>query len=287
MANSSRSEATTHFRITWPTLLRYVGLTLIVIIVAFPLYWMVATAVLPANDVFTYPPQLLPLHGSLAAFGSVIDRQPLVRWLINSTLVSAASSAACVGLGVLGGYALSRFRFRGARLTVGLILLTQMLPSSLLIIPIYIIYRDVHLLDTLWGLAIGYMTFNLPFCLWILKGFIDAIPVELEEASLADGSTRIGAMARITFPLIIPGVVATFLFAFIGAWSDYVFALTILNSPDNYTYAVGIASFKGEYSTPWNEIMAASAISTLPILILFLFMQRYLLTGLTAGGVKG
>lgn len=287
MSAVTQSAGRTRIPRAIPVLVRYLGLVAATVVFAFPLYWMVATAVLPPDQVFAYPPRLLPLDGSLDPFVSVVQRHPLLRWLVNSAVVAGASSAACVLLGVLGGYALSRFRFRGAGVTVVLILLTQMLPTSLLIIPIFIIYRDFGMLDTLWGLGLGYMTFNLPFCLWILKGFVDAIPIDLEEASLADGSTRVGALFRITLPLIVPGVVATFLFAFIGAWSDYVFALTILSSPDKFTYAVGIGGFKGEYQTPWNEIMAASALSTLPILILFVFMQRYLLAGLTAGGVKG
>jgi ABC-type glycerol-3-phosphate transport system permease component len=207
--------------------------------------------------------------------------------LWNSLMVSVVSSTASVLLGLWGGYALSRFRFRGRALVGFLILLTQMLPGSLIIIPLYMILTDLKLSNSLWGLTLIYMSFNTPFSIWMLKGFVEGIPKDLEEQGLIDGCSRMGALARITLPLMVPGIVATFIFGFIAAWGEYVFALTLLDSVTEWTYAVGVASLKGEYMVTWNEIMSASFVSTLPVLLLFLFMQRYLLAGLTAGGVKG
>jgi ABC-type glycerol-3-phosphate transport system permease component len=287
MATITRAVTSHRARRTLGALLLHAALLAGVIAFGFPLYWTVATAVLPSQEVFRYPPQLLPLHGSLEPFVSVINRNPLPLWLLNSTLVSASSSLGSVLLGAFGAYALSRYRFIGRTAAAVLILVTQMLPGSLIIIPIYVIYRDLQLLDSLWGLALGYVTFNLPFCIWILKGFFDGIPVDLEEAGLVDGCNRLSAMFRITLPLVLPGTVATFMFAFISAWADYVFALTVLNRTENFTYAIGLAALKGEWQTPWNEIMAGSFLSILPVFFLFLFLQRYLLAGLTAGGVKG
>jgi len=268
----------------------YAGLSTAVLLLAFPVYWMFASAVQEESAIFTYPPTLVPLKSfTLEPLYRVffLEKKPMARWLWNSLLVSVLSSTASVLLGLWGGYALSRFRFRGRTLAGFLILLTQMLPGSLIIIPLYMILTDLSLGNSLWGLTLTYMSFNIPFSIWMLKSFVEGIPKELEEQGLIDGCSRLGALGRITLPLMVPGLVATFIFGFIAAWGEYVFALTLLDSVNEWTYAVGVASLKGEYMVHWNEIMSASFISTLPVLLLFLFMQRYILAGLTAGGIKG
>jgi multiple sugar transport system permease protein len=268
----------------------YAGLSAAVLLLAFPVYWMFASAVQEESAIFTYPPTLVPLKTfTLEPLYRVffLEKKPMARWLWNSLLVSVLSSTASVLLGLWGGYALSRFRFRGRTLVGFLILLTQMLPGSLIIIPLYMILTDLSLGNSLWGLTLTYMSFNTPFSIWMLKSFVEGIPKELEEQGLIDGCSRLGALGRITLPLMVPGLVATFIFGFIAAWGEYVFALTLLDSVNEWTYAVGVASLKGEYMVHWNEIMSASFISTLPVLLLFLFMQRYILAGLTAGGIKG
>lgn len=268
----------------------YVGLTTVVMLLGFPLYWMFASAVQEEHAIFSFPPTMIPLRTfTLEPLYRVffLEQHPMARWLWNSTMVSVVSSTASVLLGLWGGYALSRHRFRGRTIAGFLILLTQMLPGSLIIIPLYVILTDLKLSNSLWGLTITYMSFNTPFSIWMLKGFVDGIPRDLEEAGLIDGCSRMGALARITLPLMAPGIVATFIFGFIAAWGEYVFAMTLLDTTSQWTYSVGVASLKGEYMVHWNEIMSASFVSTLPVLLLFLFMQRYLLAGLTAGGVKG
>ena len=268
----------------------YAGLSAAVLLLAFPVYWMFASAVQEESAIFTYPPTLVPFKTfTLEPLYRVffLEKKPMARWLWNSLLVSVLSSTASVLLGLWGGYALSRFRFRGRTLVGFLILLTQMLPGSLIIIPLYMILTDLSLGNSLWGLTLTYMSFNTPFSIWMLKSFVEGIPKELEEQGLIDGCSRLGALGRITLPLMVPGLVATFIFGFIAAWGEYVFALTLLDSVNEWTYAVGVASLKGEYMVHWNEIMSASFISTLPVLLLFLFMQRYILAGLTAGGIKG
>jgi multiple sugar transport system permease protein len=268
----------------------YVGLTLLVVLLGFPVYWMFASAVQEESAIFSFPPTLVPLRTfTLDPLYRVflLEQRPMARWLWNSTLVSFISSTASVLLGLWGGYALSRYRFRWRTLAGFLILLTQMLPGSLIIIPLYVILTDLRLSNSLWGLTLTYMSFNTPFSIWMLKSFVDGIPRDLEEAGLMDGCGRMGALARITLPLMMPGIVATFIFGFIAAWGEYVFALTLLDTASQWTYSVGVASLKGEYMVHWNEIMSASFVSTLPVLLLFLFMQRFLLAGLTAGGIKG
>jgi len=266
----------------------YGALTVTVLLLAFPMYWMFASAFQEESAIFAYPPALVPFRAfTLQPLATLFQQKPMARWLWNSLMVSVLSASASVLLGVWGGYALSRFRFRGRGLAGFLILLTQMLPGSLIIIPLYMILTDLSLNNSLWGLTLTYMSFNTPFSIWMLKGFVEGIPRELEEQGLIDGCSRMGALGRITLPLMIPGIVATFIFGFIAAWGEYVFALTLLDSATEWTYAVGVASLKGEYQVHWNEIMSASFVSTLPVLLLFLFMQRYLLAGLTAGGIKG
>jgi ABC-type glycerol-3-phosphate transport system permease component len=190
-------------------------------------------------------------------------------------------------LGALGGYALSRFRFKGSEGAGYLILVTQMLPTTLTVIPIYLIFKSLALLDTRTGLVIAYTTFALPYCLWMMKGFFDTIPRDIEEAAQMDGCSRVSSLFRVVLPLSIPGLVATSLFAFILAWDEYLFGITLLRSAETRTIAVGIATFIGEYGTPWDLIMTTSVIATIPVLLMFLFLQRYLLQGLTAGAVKG
>jgi ABC-type glycerol-3-phosphate transport system permease component len=168
-----------------------------------------------------------------------------------------------------------------------LILVTQMLPGTLLVIPLYLLFKQLGLLDTHVGLILAYATFALPFSIWMLKGYFDTIPVEIEEAAIVDGCSRLQALARIVLPLSLPGLTVTAMFAFILAWNDLVLAVTLTTDPALRLDAVGLASFIGEYGTPWGQIMAASTVSSLPILLLFLFAQRYLLAGLTAGAVKG
>lgn len=262
-----------------------------VIILGFPLYWMLSSSLQTEESIFSYPPSLIPTRGTFTfePFMTIftLREHVLGKWIANSIMVSTFSSVAAITLGLTGGYALSRFRFAGATVVGFLILLTQMLPGSLVITPIYMIMRDINLINNSAGLILTYVSFNLPFSIWLLKGFFDNIPVDLEEQALIDGCTRLSAMARITIPLILPGIVSTLLFAFISAWGEYVFALTLIDSLDKWTFSVGAASLKGEYMVHWNQIMAVSFVGTLPVFILFLFMQRYLLAGLTAGGVKG
>ena len=205
----------------------------------------------------------------------------------NSLKVCVPTTLIAMVFATTGGYALSRFEFRG-RTTAGmLILITQMLPGTLLIIPIYLMFKSMNLLDNFAGLIVSYATFGLPFSIWMLKGYFDSIPKELEEAAAVDGCTRVGTLLRIVLPLSLPGLTVTAMFAFVLGWNDLVWAITLVTNPDMRTNAVGLASFVGEYGTPWAQIMGASAISSLPILLLFLFLQRYLLYGLTAGAVKG
>lgn len=181
---------------------------------------------------------------------------------------------------------ISRFRFRGRGFLSYFILTTQVLPGSLLIIPLYVIMGNLQLLDTKIGLVAAYCTFSIPFCTWMMKGFFDTIPISLEEAARVDGAGRFRIFATVILPLTVPGLVATGIFSFINGWNEYLFASTFMKSYENWTLPIGIASFSGQYATNWGTLMAGAVLITLPVVIMFLLLQKHLVSGMTAGAVK-
>jgi ABC-type glycerol-3-phosphate transport system permease component len=218
---------------------------------------------------------------------NVLQNTGLALWILNTINVGVPTTILSLIFSVSGAYALSRFRFRGRGLAGLLILVTQMIPGTILIIPLYLIFKSLGLVNTYPALIIAYATIGLPFCIWMLKGYFDAIPIELEEAAAVDGCTRVMILWKIVAPLSLPGLTVTAMFAFVLVWNDLVLAITLVTSPAMRTNAVGLSSFIGELGTSWGEIMSASVISSIPILLLFLILQRYMVFGLTAGAVKG
>lgn len=267
----------------WPAL----GAIAVCAVLIFPIWWMLVTAVAQPDDLRTFPPVFFPTHPSFAAFRTILLDRPMLRWIANSLIVAGLSTALTMVLGVLGGYALSRFSSRTVR-AVGLsVLLAKMIPTTLLVIPLYVLFREWGLLSTLASAALAHCTVTIPFAIWMLKAYFDSIPAELEEAAAIDGTTPLGALWRIVLPVSLPGLGATALYAFILSWNEFAFARTLLFSePANWTVTIGIASIRGEYIVAWNEIMAASAIVAVPIILVFLWLERYLLVGLTAGAQK-
>jgi len=254
----------------------------------FPFYWMFVTSIRPQGQLFQYPPQILPSVDSVfSTYVTLFRDTALGTWLWNSIRVSLGTAILASFIGATMAYALSRFRFRGRGATEYLMLATQMLPGVLLAMPMYAVFNWLGLLNSLPGLTIAYLALLVPVATSLLKTFFDGIPVALEEASLIDGASRIGTFFRITLPLSLPGLISTFLFCFIIAWDEYLFAQMFIRQPGSWTVSVGLASFSGEYVTPWDQVMGAATIVTLPAAIMFLFLQRYLVHGLTAGGVKG
>lgn len=261
-------------------------LGIIVAVVVFPYYWMVASS-LQGGSVFEWPPQIFPESISLDAFRFAIEKRPILTWFRNSAVVSFTTALLCLIISINAGYAMSRFRTRVNTLFGLVILLTQMLPATLLVIPFYIIYRELGLLDNLLGIVVADTTFALPLSTWLMKGFFDSVPVDLEEQGQVDGCTRLGAFYRITLPLALPGLVVVGVFAFMIGWDEFFFARTLINSESLWVLSVGLTSFQGEYTILWNEMMAAAVIFTIPAALFFLIVQRYLVQGLTGGAVKG
>ncbi len=265
------------------------GLILLLCSVAiFPFYWMVVTSIRPSAQLFEFPPKLLPSADSVfSPYVTLFETSGLGRWLLNSAAVSLTTGLVATFFGAMAAYALSRFRFRGRRTSEMMLLLTQMFPAILLALPMYVVFARLNLLDSLAGLTLAYLAFLIPVAAALLKAFFDAIPVELEEASLIDGASRLGTLFRITLPLSLPGLASTYMFCFIISWDEFLFARMFIRQPENWTVSLGLASFKGEFVTPWDQVMAAAAIVTLPAALIFLALQSYLVRGLTAGGVKG
>jgi multiple sugar transport system permease protein len=262
------------------TVILYVGISV------FPLAWM-ALASFSDDPYFSR----LPARYSAAAYAEVLaSPDPSLSfpaWYGNSVKVTVSVTLLATALSVFAGYSFSRFRFRGRQPLMYTILVGQMLPGVVLLLPLYVYLKDLRLLDTHLGLGIVYMTFAIPLCTWLLKGFFDTIPPDLEEAAMVDGCSRVGAMARIALPLAAPGIAATALFAFITAWNDFMFALAILSTPAKFTIGLGLLAYQQEYFFQWNTLMAGGVLMSLPALALYLGLQRYLVTGLTRGSVKG
>jgi ABC-type glycerol-3-phosphate transport system permease component len=253
----------------------------------FPLYWMVVTAMLDGASIFRYPPLLYPPRLSLDSFAAVMQTRPMMRWLGNTVFVTVTSTVLALLLSVFGAYSLSRFRFRGRLVAVSAILMTQMLPPPLLVIPLFVLFRDMRLLNTFSGLVVSYTTFTLPLCVWLLKGFFDSVPTELEEAAMVDGCSRVGALFRIILPLSLPGIAATAVLAMITGWNEYILPVTLINEQSKWVLGIGLSSFIGEYQIPWNQIAAAAIVMVLPVVVAFAFLQKYLISGLSAGSLKG
>ncbi|WP_324667985.1 carbohydrate ABC transporter permease [Geochorda subterranea] len=239
------------------------------------------------QQIFEVPPRWIPESPTVAAFVEVWGTRPLGRFLINSAIIGLVVTVLSVTLAFFAGYGLSRFRFRGASHLAQFILLTQMLPEVMLVVPYFVIMAKLGLTNTYAALIMAYTSFALPFATWMLKGYMDSIPKELDEAALIDGCSRLAALTRIVGPVAAPGIAVTSVFSLILSWNHYLFALALTNREEMFTFSVGLASFMGEYRTTWNFVMAASLIGAAPLLFATALAERSLVRGLSAGAVRG
>ena len=271
--------------------LRAIGLYALVIatcgILVFPIYWLVVTALSEPSQLRQLPPSFWPAEPRWGVFGQIMAERPILLWLGNSALAAIGAVSLSMVVSVLAGYSLSRFRVRGGQ-SLGLFILTaKMLPATLLVIPLFGIFRNLELIGSLWSIILAHATLIIPFTTWMLKGYFDTIPRELEQAAMVDGCSPLGAMVRVILPVSAPGLAATALYGFVLSWSDYAYARTFLtNAQGNWTANLGITTMKGEYISNWSDISAASILVALPILAIYLFLERYLVGGLTAGAEK-
>lgn len=266
---------------------RMIAVLIVLGLAIFPIYWMFVTALTPDSAMFGSDTSLLPDFSQLGVFAEAIEDGQVLRWLANSLIVAAGTTVLSIGFGIPLGYALSRFRFRG-KLLVGIALLfTQMLPEALLVVPLFALFRRFDLLNSLQGLILADTAFALPVVALILKGAIDGVPRELDEAVRTDGGRPGTILFRIILPLIMPAVAAAAVIAFFNAWNEYVFAVTFVFDKSLQPASVGVAGFIGEQDTSIQSIMAVALLFTLPAVAFYLIAQRYVVSGMTAGAVKG
>jgi len=268
------------------TITKAVLTTLLLIFTIFPAYWMVSSAFDARAS--SGGQSLLPQEFSFVNFEFVFTEGNFGRFLANSAIVALFTVLISAALALLASVAVARFRFRFRTGVLMMILAVQMVPLEALVIPLFVQVRDLQLLGTLTGLVIVYLAFSLPFGIWMLRGFVAAVPVELEEAAYLDGASWGRMFRSVLLPLVAPGLVATSIFSFITAWNEFIFAMTLLGGEEqNFTVAIGLKQFFGLHSNDWGAVMAASTIITIPVMIFFVLVQGKLSSGLVAGAVKG
>jgi multiple sugar transport system permease protein len=266
----------------------YATLALFAIFCLFPFLWMLDTSLKPPGEVRSLNPTFWIVHPTLDNFNHVLTDGNFLVYFRNSVIVAGGATLLSLMVSIFCGYALSRFhREPIARTVGGALVLSQMIPGVLLLAPIYILMRQFGLLSTYRALIIVYCTFSIPLCCFMLKGFFDAIPRELEDAAEMDGCSRFGFITRILLPLAAPGILATALFSFVTAWNEFLFGYVLINDEARRTLTPGIMVFKGPHLTDWGALMAASVLAVVPVAIFFVYLQRFLMEGLTTGAVKG
>jgi multiple sugar transport system permease protein len=258
-----------------------------VVFALFPLYWLLKVSVTPNDLLYSEGVRMWPSRTSLDHYAFVLEHSDFPKFFMNSVIVSASTAFIVTILASLAGYALSRFIFRGKYWIVVLMLLTQMFPLVMLVAPIFKMLSPLGLTNSLTGLVVVYVAFNVPFATFLMQSFFDGIPKDLEEAAMIDGATRFRAFRQIILPLTLPGIAATLGFVFTAAWSELLFALMLISGADSSTFPVGLLSFVSKFSVDFGQMMAAGVMALVPACLFFLLIQRYLVQGLTAGAVKG
>ena len=252
----------------------------VILLIAFPLFWMIVTSLKPESELFTRPPTFFPSEYTLANYERLLFDTHFPTFFMNSSIVALGTTLLVIVVATLGAHSLVTFRYRGRRLLAQAVLFTYLLPSVILVIPLYLVMARLGLVNSLLGLVICYATFALPFALWLLRSFMAAIPIDLESAAMIDGASRIRAFIDVILPQALPGIISTALFTFIVAWNEYLFALVLINRQLSMTLPVGILSHN------INQ-MTASVMMSVPLIIAFSFLQKHLTRGFGAGAVKG
>jgi trehalose/maltose transport system permease protein len=272
-------------------ILFWLVLLLIVVYLLFPFYWAVRTSITPDQDMYTTPVQYFPTHPTFGHYTNVFQNGNFVHSLLNSAIVGVAVTVISLVVGASAAYALARFKFRGRSFMMYLILSMTIFPQIAVLGALYTMIQNFHLYDTLGALILTYMLFTLPFTVWVLTSFFRGLPRELEEAAYVDGAGPFQTFYRIMLPLAAPGMVTTGLLALIAAWNEFLYALSFELSPQHYTVPLAIfnlaSTTAGAFNVPWGDIMAATVIVTIPLVVLVLIFQRRIVSGLTAGAVKG
>jgi multiple sugar transport system permease protein len=265
----------------------WIAMAALVLFVVAPLYWILITAFKTDLQATTRTSILWPSPWTMVQFQQLITANPFGTWYRNTVMVGVVSTVLAVLFSAMAGYALARLKFAGAQGLAGLVLLTYIMPSALLFIPLYQILSDLHLIDNLWALIVAYPTFTLPFAAWLLMGYFRSIPAELDEAATIDGATRLQSFLRIILPLARPALLAVGLFTLTNAWNEFLFAFVFITRESLKTLPVGLQSMIFGDIYPWGQLMAASILISVPVVVVYGYAQRFLVEGLTVGAVKG
>ena len=257
------------------------------VVMVAPFLWMFTTSLRSPGTAYDLPPQWIPTEFQWSNFAAAVNGPvPILRNMFNSAFIATVSSAISLIIGTSAGYALSRLQFRGAGLIMVLILVTQMMPPTAIVVPIYDLFRQLGMLNTIHGVTLGHISLVIPLAVWMTKGYFDSIPLDLENAARIDGCTRLSAFWHIALPLASPGLIVVFIYGFVTSWHEFLFARTLVSQQELWTGAVGLGSFRGEFFTLFEPQMAASVVFSMPVVLVFLFLQRRLISGGLAGGVR-
>jgi len=267
--------------------LSYAFLVTLVVMVVFPFYWMIITSFKSEDQMRSLSSMFWPSPFVTENYDHLFAKTEFVSWYKNSIIVSVSSTFLATAIGTLGAYALARLKFLGRAFMASTVLITYLVPPSILFIPLYAQIRNLGMSDSLTGLIAAYPSFTVPFVTWLLMGYFESIPVELEESAMIDGATRFGAFRRIILPLAAPGVLAAALYAFTQAWNEFLYALVFITDVKQRTLPVGLSSFITGDVYGWGYLMAGAVLTTVPVIVVYIYLQKYMVEGLTAGSVKG
>jgi multiple sugar transport system permease protein len=260
----------------------------VVLLTTFPLIWMILTSVKPQFELFRIPPTFWPEQVTFEHYVRLLKETPFLKYMRNSLILGFATTIVVVFVATLGAHSLVRFRYPGRERLAQLVLFTYLLPSVVLILPLYLMMVWLGVANSLFSLVIAYTTFALPYALWLLRSFMQGIPDDLEAAALVDGATRMEAFVDVILPQALPGIISTSLFTFILAWNEYLYALVLVNTDEARPLTTGVMSMLvSAFNIEWSLLMAASVMMSLPLIVIFAFLQKYLTRGFGAGGVKG
>jgi multiple sugar transport system permease protein len=271
-------------------LLKWVGNGLLVVMLVWtlvPFYWMVVTSLKKDREIYGFEATLIPRQPTLSNYARLFDKTPFLKYLRNSTIIALATTVTSLVFGCLGAYALARLRFPGRALIARGLVFTYLVPPALLFIPLFAVMSTLRLIDTHQGLILAYLSFSVPFATWLLMGYFRSVPIELEEAALVDGCTRLGSLMRIILPMSLPALAVVAFFSFTQSWNEFLYANVFVNSVEVRTVTIGLTLFIVEDVFFWGPMMGAAFLATLPPLALYLVFQRWVVKGLTLGGVKG
>ncbi len=288
MSTYTESGMVTGKQTQWGSrILLYAALGVGMLFAFFPLYWMLITSLRPDSEVFAFPPTLWPQEITFEHYANFIRNPALLKFLGNSLLIATVTAVSSLLISSYAAYSFSKFRYRGRTSLMFLVLSAQMFPQALLLITLYLMFAQLDLLDTYLALVLSFTTFTLPLCIWMLKGYFDQIPDDLIEAAKVDGASQMQIIHRVLLPVAKPALVATGLFAFMRGWNDFIYALTLVGK-EKQTLPPGLVlTYIGEFQSQWADMMAASLLVSLPLVIGFIIFQRHIVSGLTAGAVKG